>query len=132
MHRIVLLGLLAMFLSGCLNKKPQGLVFNAQQRVIMEPSVLAQGVIVENPIINIENHQHVATITISNVQSQAVNIAYRLYWYDKQGLKVDTSAVTEQLLPANSTSQIQATTLSTRADNLRIHLFLSPKAGESQ
>lgn len=128
--RVILLGSLAILLSGCLYKKPQGLVFNEQQRVIMEPSVLAKGIIVENPIVSMENHQHVATINVSNVQSNTVNIAYRVYWYDKQGLKVDTLAVAEQSLLPNSTEQIRAITSSPRADNLRIHVFLSPKAGE--
>lgn len=130
MNRTVLLATLVVLLSGCLYKKPQGLVFNEQQRVIMEPSVLAQGIIVENPIVSMENHQHIATINISNVQSNAVNIAYRVYWYDKQGLKVDTSAASEQSLLPNSTAQIRAITSSPRADNLRIHVFLSPKTGE--
>lgn len=129
-NRIVLLATAAILLSGCLYKKPQELVLNNQQRVIMEPSVLAQGIIVENPIINVENHQHVATINISNVQSKAVNIAYRLYWYDKQGLKVDTSVVAQRSLLPNSIEQIRATTSSPRADNLRIHVFLSSKVGE--
>lgn len=130
MNRAVLLGTLVVLLSGCLYKKPQGLVFNEQQRVIMEPSVLAQGIIVENPIVSMVEHQLVATINISNVESKAVNIAYRLYWYDKQGLKVETSAIAEQLLLPSSTEQIRAVTSSPRADNLRIHIFLSPKAGE--
>ncbi|HFF8522316.1 MULTISPECIES: YcfL family protein [Providencia] len=129
-NRIALLATVVAALSGCLYKKPQGLVFNEQQRVIMEPVVLAQGIIVENPIIRVENHQHVATINVSNVGSKAVNIAYRLYWYDKQGLRVDTSAVEEQLVLPSSTEQIRAITSSPRADNLRIHIFLSPKAGE--
>lgn len=130
MNRAVLLGTLVVLLSGCLYKKPQGLVFNEQQRVIMEPSVLAQGIIVENPIVSMVEHQLVATINISNVEPKAVNIAYRLYWYDKQGLKVETSAIAEQLLLPSSTEQIRAVTSSPRADNLRIHIFLSPKAGE--
>ncbi len=130
MNRVVLLGALVVLLSGCLYKKPQGLVFNEQQRVIMEPSVLAQGIIVENPIVSMENHQHIANINISNVQSNTVNIAYRVYWYDKQGLKVETSPIAEQLLLPSSTEQIRAVTSSPRADNLRIHVFLSPKAGE--
>lgn len=130
MNRAVLLGTLVVLLSGCLYKKPQGLVFIEQQRVIMEPSVLAQGIIVENPIVSMVEHQLVATINISNVESKAVNIAYRLYWYDKQGLKVETSAIAEQLLLPSSTEQIRAVTSSPRADNLRIHIFLSPKAGE--
>ncbi|QKJ51574.1 YcfL family protein [Providencia rettgeri] len=132
MNRIVILGLMAVLLTGCLNNKPQGLVFNEQQRVIMEPAVLAQGVIVESPVISVENHQTVATLSMSNLQPDAVEIAYRLYWYDKQGLKVDTSSILHQQIAANSTETIQAMTSSSRASNVRVHVFLSPKSREKQ
>lgn len=130
MKHIVLLGLMIVSLSGCLSKKPQGLVFNQQQSIIMEPSVLAQGIIVEKPVINVENHRTVASISMSNVQPESVNIAYRLYWYDKQGLKIDTSGILQQTIPANSAVTVQGMTSSPRASHVRVHVFLSPKAGE--
>lgn len=130
MNRIALLALVTVLLSGCVFKKTQGLVFNEQQRIIMEPAVLAQWVIVENPVIGNENHQTIATINMSNSQSEVVNIAYRLYWYDKQGLKVDTSNIMHQQIAANSVAKVRAVTSSPRATNVRVHVFLSPKAGE--
>lgn len=130
MNRIMLLALITAVLSGCVFKKNSGLVFNEQQRIIMEPAVLAQGIIAENPVVSIENHQTIATMSISNVQSEVVNIAYQLYWYDKQGLKVDTSSVLHQQIAANSAVKIRAVTSSPRASNVRVHVFLSPKAGE--
>ncbi|MGG4610198.1 YcfL family protein [Providencia sp. Me31A] len=130
MKRIVLLGLMVMSVTGCLSQKPQGLVFNQRQSIIMEPSVLAQGVIVEKPVVNVENHRTVASVSMSNVQAEAVNIAYRLYWYDEQGLKIDTSGILQQTIPANSVVTVQGMTSSPRASHVRVHVFLSPKAGE--
>ncbi|MEQ4731587.1 MULTISPECIES: YcfL family protein [Providencia] len=130
MNRIALLALVTVLLSGCIFKKTQGLVFNEQQRIIMEPAVLAQGVIVENPVIGSENHQTIATINMSNSQSKVVNIAYRLYWYDKQGLNVETTNTLYQQIAANSDVEVRAVTASPRATNVRVHVFLSPKAGE--
>ncbi|MBQ0531773.1 YcfL family protein [Providencia rettgeri] len=130
MNRIALLALVTVLLSGCIFKKTQGLVFNEQQRIIMEPAVLAQGVIVENPVIGSENHQTIATINMSNSQPKVVNIAYRLYWYDKQGLNVETSNTLYQQIAANSDVKVCAVTSSPRATNVRVHVFLSSKAGE--
>lgn len=130
MKRIVLLGLMVISLSGCLSNKPQGLVFNQQQSIIMEPSVLAQGVVVEKPVVSLENPQVRVSISMSNIQPEAVNIAYRLYWYDKQGLKIETSDTLQQAIPANSAVTVQGFASSPRATNVRVHVFLSPKAGE--
>ncbi|MEQ5753659.1 MULTISPECIES: YcfL family protein [unclassified Providencia] len=130
MNRIALLALVTVLLSGCIFNKTQGLVFNEQQRIIMEPAVLAQGVIVENPVIGSENHQTIATINMSNSQPKVVNIAYRLYWYDKQGLNVETSNTLYQQIAANSDVKVRAVTSSPRATNVRVHVFLSSKAGE--
>ncbi|HBO22773.1 YcfL family protein [Providencia sp.] len=128
--RFFALSIMIMVLSGCLWGKKNGLIFNEQQRIIMESAVLAEGIIAENPIISVENYQTAATINISNIQPQAVTVLYRLYWYDEQGLRIETSAVLTQQIPGNSMVTVNAVSLSPLARNVRIYIFLPPKAGE--
>ena len=128
--RFFALSIMIMILSGCLWGKKNGLIFNEQQRIIMEPAVLAEGIIAESPVIRVENYQTTATINISNVQPQAVKVLYRLYWYDEQGLRIETSAVLTQQIPENSMVSVNAMSTSPSARNVRIYIFLPPKAGE--
>lgn len=128
--RMLILSSILLLLSGCLWSKKNGLIFNEQQRVIMEPAVLAEGIIVENPIINVANYQTIVSIKMSNMQDQSVTVFYKLYWYDEQGLKIETSAKLVQQIAANSTVSVNAANLSPLARNIRVYVFLPPKAGE--
>ena len=127
---MLILSSILLLLSGCLWNKKSGLIFNEQQRVIMEPAVLAEGIIVENPIISVANYQTLVSIKMSNMQDKPVTVFYQLYWYDEQGLKIETSAKLVQRIPANSTININAVNLSPLARNIRVYVFLPPKAGE--
>lgn len=129
-NRLFILCILAFVLSGCIWGKNNGLIFNEQQRIVMEPSVLAEGIIVENPIIRVENYQTIATINMSNIQAYPVAVLYRIYWYDEQGLKIETTASLQQKIPANSSVSVKAINPSPLARNVRVYVFLPPKAGE--
>lgn len=96
----------------------------------MEPSVLAHGVIVEQPVVTIDNYATVARINMSNSQPKAVTVMYRLYWYDDKGLKVVTSHDLQQLIPANSSMSVNAQSTSPLARNVRIYVFLPQVSGE--
>ncbi|MDX4945091.1 YcfL family protein [Providencia manganoxydans] len=128
--RCLVLSTILLSLSGCIWGKRDGLVFNEQQSVIMEPSVLAHGVIVEQPVVTIDNYATVARINMSNSQPKAVTVMYRLYWYDDKGLKVVTSHDLQQLIPANSSMSVNAQSTSPLARNVRIYVFLPQVSGE--
>src|SRR5699024_6499538 len=98
--------------------------------IVIEPSVLAEGIIVENPIIRVENYQTIATINMSNIQAYPVAVLYRIYCYDEQGLKIETTASLQQKIPANSSVSVKAINPSPLARNVRVYVFLPPKAGE--
>lgn len=110
--------------------KRDGLVFNERQSVIMESSILAHGVIVEQPVISVENYATVAKITMSNSQLEPVSVMYRLYWYDDKGLKIATTHDLQQLIPANSMVTVTAQSTSSFARNVRIYVFLPQTVGE--
>ncbi|MDD9341664.1 MULTISPECIES: YcfL family protein [Providencia] len=129
-NRLFVLCIMTFVLSGCIWGKNNGLIFNEQQRIVMEPSVLAEGIIVENPIIRVENYQTVATINMSNIQAYPVAVLYRIYWYDEKGLKIETTASLEKKIPANSSVSVKAINPSPLARNVRIYIFLPPTAGE--
>lgn len=118
------LGAVIIALSGCSWGKRDGIVFNEQQSVIMEPSLLARGVIVERPIVSIDNYATVATINMSKSQPEPVTVMYRLYWYDNKGLKVAETDDLQQLIPANSAVNVRAQSTSSLAHNVRIYVFL--------
>lgn len=128
--RCLLLSTVILSLSGCIWGKNDGLVFNEQQSVIMEPSVLAHGVIVEQPVVSLDNYATVAKINMSNSQPKAVTVMYRLYWYDDKGLKVATSHDLQQSIPATSSISIDAQSTSPLARNVRIYVFLPQVPGE--
>lgn len=127
-----ILSLLTAFLSGCVWNKKTGLSFNEQQRVVMEPSVLAAGVIVEKPVINVGSITATTTINMSNIEKTPVTVLYRIFWYDEQGLRVDSTKSQPQMIPANSSVMLKEVTTSPLARNARIYVFLPSTAGESQ
>lgn len=129
---IATLGLLILFLSGCAWNKKTGLSFNDQQRIVMEPSVLAAGVIVEKPVIKVGSVTATATINMSNIEKKPVTVMYRIFWYDEQGLRVDSTKSQPQVIPANSSVMLKEVTTSPLARNARIYVFLPSTAGESQ
>lgn len=129
---VATLGLLMLFLSGCAWNKKTGLSFNDQQRIVMEPSVLAAGVIVEKPVIKVGNVTATATISMSNIEKKPVTVLYRIFWYDEQGLRVDSTKSQPQVIPANSSVMLKEVTTSPLARNARIYVFLPSTAGESQ
>ncbi|MTC59259.1 DUF1425 domain-containing protein [Providencia rustigianii] len=129
---IATLGLLMILLSGCAWNKNTGLAFNEKQRIVTEPSLLAAGVIVENPVIKVGNVTATATINMSNIDSKPVTVLYRIYWYDEQGLRVDSSKSEPQVIPANSSVMVKEVSTSPQARNARIYVFLPSKAGELQ
>ncbi|MCR4179277.1 MULTISPECIES: YcfL family protein [Providencia] len=128
--RVLALSMVVFSLSGCLWGKNDGLVFNEQQRVIMEPSVLAHGIIVEQPVVSVENYATVAKVNMSNSQSEAVTIMYRLYWYDNNGLKIATTHDIQQTIPANLSISVSNQSTSSLARNVRIYVFLPKTLGE--
>ncbi|MEQ5125705.1 YcfL family protein [Providencia zhijiangensis] len=129
---VATLGLLMLFLSGCAWNKKTGLSFNDQQRIVMEPSVLAAGVIVEKPVIKVGSVTATATINMSNIEKKPVTVMYRIFWYDEQGLRVDSTKSQPQVIPANSSVMLKEVTTSPLARNARIYVFLPSTAGESQ
>lgn len=129
---VATLGLLTLFLSGCVWNKKTGLSFNDQQRIVMEPSVLAAGVIVEKPVIKVGSVTATATINMSNIEKKPVTVLYRIFWYDEQGLRVDSTKSQPQVIPANSSVMLKEVTTSPLARNARIYVFLPSMAGESQ
>ncbi|MTC76325.1 DUF1425 domain-containing protein [Providencia sp. wls1919] len=129
---VATLGLLMLFLSGCAWNKKTGLSFNDQQRIVMEPSVLAAGVIVEKPVIKVGSVTATATINMSNIEKKPVTVMYRIFWYDEQGLRVDSTKSQPQVIPANSSVMLKEVTTSPLARNTRIYVFLPSTAGESQ
>lgn len=128
--RILTLSSIIFVLGGCSIGKRDGLVFNERQSVIMESSILAHGVIVEQPVISVENYATVAKITMSNSQLEPVSVMYRLYWYDDKGLKIATTHDLQQLIPANSMVTVTAQSTSSFARNVRIYVFLPQTVGE--
>lgn len=129
---IATLGLLMLFLSGCAWNKKTGLSFNDQQRIVMEPSVLAAGVIVEKPVIKVGSVTATATINMSNIEKKPVTVMYRIFWYDEQGLRVDSTKSQPQVIATNSSVMLKEVTTSPLARNARIYVFLPSMAGESQ
>jgi uncharacterized protein YcfL len=129
---VATLGLLMLFLSGCAWNKKTGLSFNDQPRIVMEPSVLAAGVIVEKPVIKVGSVTATATINMSNIEKKPVTVMYRIFWYDEQGLRVDSTKSQPQVIPANSSVMLKEVTTSPLARNARIYVFLPSTAGESQ
>lgn len=128
--RLLMLSSIAFVLAGCSMGKRDGLVFNERQSVIMESSILAHGVIVEQPVVSVENYTTVAKITMSNSQSEPVTVMYRLYWYDDKGLKIATTHDLQQSIPANSMITVDAQSTSSFARNVRIYVFLPQTIGE--
>nr|WP_282560373.1 YcfL family protein [Providencia alcalifaciens] len=98
----------------------------------MEPSVLAAGVIVEKPVIKVGRVTAMATINMSNIEKKPVTVLYRIFWYDEQGLRVDSTKSQPQVIPANSSVMLKEVTTSPLARNARIYVFLPSTAGESQ
>ncbi|HHR6129201.1 TPA: YcfL family protein [Providencia alcalifaciens] len=132
LKHVAILSLLMLFLSGCAWNKKTGLSFNDQQRIVMEPSVLAAGVIVEKPVIKVGSVTATATINMSNIEKKPVTVMYRIFWYDEQGLRVDSTKSQPQVIPANSSVMLKEVTTSPLARNARIYVFLPSTAGESQ
>ncbi|UBX48937.1 YcfL family protein [Providencia alcalifaciens] len=132
LQHVAILSLLMLFLSGCAWNKKTGLSFNEQQRIVMEPSVLAAGVIVEKPVIKVGRVTAMATINMSNIEKKPVTVLYRIFWYDEQGLRVDSTKSQPQVIPANSSVMLKEVTTSPLARNARIYVFLPSTAGESQ
>ncbi|EMF4708576.1 YcfL family protein [Providencia stuartii] len=128
--RILTLSAVVLALSACSWGKRDGLVFNDQQRVIMEPAVLAQGIIVEQPVVSVENYATVAKINMSNSQPNPMTVMYRLYWYDDKGLKIATTHDLQQMIPANSVISVNAESTSSLARNVRVYVFLPQMLGD--
>ncbi len=126
------LGLLMWFFRGCVWNKKTGLSCYDQQLIVMEPSVLAEGVIVEKPVIKVGSVTATATINMSNIEKKPVTVMYRIFWYDEQGLRVDSTKSQPQVIPANSSVMLKEVTTSPLARNARIYVFLPSIAGESQ
>ncbi|MCW2254294.1 uncharacterized protein YcfL [Providencia alcalifaciens] len=128
--RLLTLSSIIIVLGGCAIGKRDGLVFNERQSVIIESSILAHGIIVEQPVISVENYATVAKITMSNGQLEPVAVMYRLYWYDDKGLKIATTHDLQQVIPANSMVTVTAQSTSSFARNVRIYVFLPQTVGE--
>lgn len=117
--------LMLVMLTGCLSNKQNGLNLNQSQLVVMEPSVLASGVIVETPRITQQNNGMTsASISISNVHHQPANIMYRLYWYDANGLRIGKPKDNPLMLAADSVKTIVADNPAPQANHVRIYVFL--------
>lgn len=127
--RLLTLSSIIIVLGGCAIGKRDGLVFNERQSVIMESSILANGIIVERPIVSVENYVTVAKITMSNSQPEPVKVMYRLYWYNDKGLKIATTHDLQQSIPANSMITVSAHSTSSFARNVRIYVFLPQTVG---
>ncbi|AIN62666.1 Predicted periplasmic lipoprotein [Providencia stuartii] len=96
----------------------------------MEPAVLAQGIIVEQPVVSVENYATVAKINMSNSQPNPMTVMYRLYWYDDKGLKIATTHDLQQMIPANSVISVNAESTSSLARNVRVYVFLPQMLGD--
>ncbi|MEA9444688.1 DUF1425 domain-containing protein [Candidatus Fukatsuia symbiotica] len=87
--------LVPVVLLGCADLK--GIAVNQQQMLVMDPSVLTTGILVTSPIVirqitlnkGVVSNRSVsrtATVVLNNTQAKAVQIMYRFYWYDAEGL----------------------------------------------
>lgn len=120
----LLIALLPIFLLlGC-GSTPR-IALNNQQTVIMESPVLTAGVIPGKPMLLEENGRKKAIMTLSNSQPKSIQLHYRFYWYDKQGLDLlpFTGAKTV-ILPANSDVKIDALNDNLDAYSVRVYLYL--------
>ena len=117
---------MTMLMTGCLSSNADNkLYFNRQQAVVMEPSVLAAGIVAGRPAIT----QHVdgtrAIVMLSNTQSYPVSIRYRFYWYNEQGLEVSPAGrVNDVTILGDGDTEISADMPDKTISYVRVYLFI--------
>lgn len=112
-------------LSGCLSSHSDNkLYFNRQQAIIMEPSVLAVGIVAGQPILEHHTNGTRATVMLSNTQSYPVSIHYRFYWYNEQGLEVSPAGhVNDVTILGDGDTEISADVPDKTISYVRVYLF---------
>ena len=112
-------------LSGCLSSHSDNkLYFNRQQAIIMEPSVLAVGIVAGQPILEHHTNGTRATVMLSNTQSYLVSIRYRFYWYNEQGLEVSPAGhVNDVTILGDGDTEISADVPDKTISYVRVYLF---------
>lgn len=117
---------MSMLMTGCLSSHSGNkLYFNREQAIVMEPSVLAAGVVAGKPQLERYIDGTKATVTLSNTQSYPVSIRYRFYWYNEQGLEISPAGrVNDVLVPGDGDTEISADIPNQTISYVRVYLFI--------
>lgn len=126
--------LVPVVLFGCADLK--GIAVNQQQMLVMDPSVLTTGILVTSPmmirqitlnkgVVSSRSVSRTATLVLNNTQAKAVQIMYRFYWYDAQGLDLLPFAKPQTItIAAKSKVVIRSDNQHQEACFVRVYLFL--------
>ncbi|OAT22536.1 YcfL family protein [Proteus myxofaciens] len=117
---------MSILMTGCLSSHSGNkLYFNREQAIVMEPSVLAAGVVAGKPQLERYTKGTQATVTLSNTQSYPVSIRYRFYWYNEQGLEISPAGrVNDVLVPGDGDTKISADIPNQTISYVRVYLFI--------
>ncbi|MGL4269505.1 MAG: YcfL family protein [Plesiomonas sp.] len=114
--------LLCLLLAGCAGRGFTGFQVD-QQPLVLADETLSQQVAVQSHRIGFGQPLRVA-LQLHNVQDQPLTLAYRLYWYDAQGIELDNDPAPWQqiTLSAHQVWSRQITTQEPQARYYRLHL----------
>ncbi|MDJ4186890.1 YcfL family protein [Salmonella enterica] len=117
----VSLGLL--LLTGC-RSHPEIPVSDAQS-LVMESTVLAEGVTAEPPELTASDIQPSASSRVYNERQEPITVHYRFYWYDARGLEMHPlEAPRSVTIPARSSVTLFGSANYLGAHKVRLYLYL--------
>lgn len=124
-YSLLIVLLMTTLLAGCFSSHSDNkLYFNRQQSIVMEPSVLAVGIVAGKPLLTRNEQGSRATVMLSNTRSYPVSIRYRFYWYNEQGLEISPAGrVNDVMILGDGDTEISADIPNKTVSYVRVYLF---------
>lgn len=112
-----LLAIFSLFLTAC-GSNPQSYIKGKSEPIVNIEAQIA-------PIINVEVESE--KFSIENLSEQPLNLSYKLFWYDKQGVTQNSDDTSPQLwqklwLDSKQSQTLQLEKPTNESDNYRVYL----------
>ncbi|WP_318480046.1 YcfL family protein [Photobacterium leiognathi] len=115
---------LALMATAC-SSDPAGIsIENSNQNVVIGNAVLARSLVFNNAHTSKVNGLMKASVVVANKVNTDLNLQYRFYWYDAQGLEVSGSDAPwhQFVLKGNDTMMLQGVAEKSEASQYRIYV----------
>ncbi|GLO61286.1 hypothetical protein MACH09_17940 [Vibrio sp. MACH09] len=129
MKKITLIFLFTVALIGCAKNTAGLRVDGDSQNVMFGDSVLGGRVAIDNiATVDVENHAR-GIVTLTSQYKADLHVQYRFYWYDNQGLEVNSkqSAWKQQIIRGFETISISEVSINPNGKQFRVQIRQADK-----